>query len=288
MSAANSYEHNALAQSAIDGIIEWCKVNKMKLNKNKCQELSVQVSKQMHAVTTPLFIEGTPMQSTNWYKYLGIVINTRLDWTQHWHYVYPKISGVPCILRKLRHQGFREEILINIYRCIGLSHLNYSAPILSAADKSVQREMEAFQHRALRSIGISPERAASTYSIVSAVEQVEKHSCRIIEKILSDPNHAITTRLTQTLRRTGRNPIFKPNKARTEGYKMSVLQKHLRDVENKAERIKSLTASMCVEKKAKNQPVKVDEKKEQCPTCNQFFKGPKGLKAHQSKAKTCQ
>jgi len=62
---------------------------------------------------------------------------------------------------------------------------------------------------------------------------------------------------------------------------MSVLQKHLRDVENKAERIKSLTASMCVEKKATSQPAKGDEKKEQCSTCDKFFKGLKGLKAHQ-------
>jgi pterin-4a-carbinolamine dehydratase len=270
-----------LTQQAADGILKWCETNRMRLNKNKCQELIVPATASQTPTTTPIQLDDSPIQLVTSYKYLGVQLNSDLEWRQHWEYILPKINSIPYLLRKLRQKGFREEVLVNIYRSLALSHFNYSAPILTTANQNIQKEMEAYQRRALKAIGITAERAAETYDISNITEQVKKHSNKIIAKILSDPSHIITSRLSKTTGRTGRKSTFKPNKPRTEAYKRSVLQSYLRELVTEAKRDETTapqTAPAAIVTLV--QPGKTTA----CTTCGKEFKR---IKTHWTKTPAC-
>ena len=94
-------------------------------------------------------LDGQDLDEVNSYKYLGININSKLNWNQQWDHVYDKIRTAPYLLRQLRQLGFREPILVNVYRSYVKSHLAYSAPALTSATSKLIEEMEVFQRRAL-------------------------------------------------------------------------------------------------------------------------------------------
>ena len=84
-------------------------------------------------------------------------------------------NSVPFLISTLKKAGFREEILINVYRSYALSNFIYSAPVLSSASSSAIDEMESFQRRCLRIINIDfADRIRGTNS-----EKVCKRACKV-------------------------------------------------------------------------------------------------------------
>ncbi len=68
-------------------------------------------------------------------------------------------------LKQLKHMGFKEEILMNIYRSITLSQYLYNAPLLGSASTQAKKEMEKQQHRFFNITGITSARALEMYKI---------------------------------------------------------------------------------------------------------------------------
>jgi hypothetical protein len=218
--------NSTLVQSAADGILNWCNANKMKLNAKKCQEIIMVNGSSTSPQTTALGSDSISRVSST--KYLGTILNDQLDWNQQWEHVQKIVNNAPYLLRQLRHNGFREPVIINVYRCLVLSHFTYNAPVLAQVDKSTMNEMEAFQRRALKSIGITQTSALNDYNIGTIEDHLKKHTSNVLNRILCNPKHAITSKIPRTIARSGRPATFKPNKPRTEKYKNSVLQAHLR------------------------------------------------------------
>ena len=109
-----------LIQGAAKGIENWCRLNKMKLNSKKCLEM---IMPNGHPdPCPPTTLAGREIGRTDSYKYLGIQINSDLDWGQHWDHIHKKISSAPYLLRQLRHQGFKLEVLLSVYRSKPLLH----------------------------------------------------------------------------------------------------------------------------------------------------------------------
>ena len=100
-------------------------------------------------------IDGTTLEIVEQYKYLGIMVKSRLNWEEQWYKVQKTISSVPYLLCILKRAGFGEKILVNVYRSYALSHITYSALVLSSTTTSVKEEMESFQRRCLRIIKIN-------------------------------------------------------------------------------------------------------------------------------------
>ena len=53
-------------------------------------------------------LNGQDLDEVSSCKYLGININSNLNWNQQWDHVYEKILTAPYLLRQLRLMGFRE------------------------------------------------------------------------------------------------------------------------------------------------------------------------------------
>jgi len=274
---SRSKHNDQTMQAAANGIANWCRANKMKLNSKKCQELKLTTAKNGPIPST--ILENGPIDEVYSYKYLGININNDLDWYQQWEHVYAKVKSVPYLLRQLRQLGFREPILINVYRSYVLSHFAYSAPVLASTNNRTMHEMEIFQRRCFRTIGISQASAELKYGVTSVEHHLKKQCANTLKRILSDPTHIITKKLQRTTARPGHPSIFKPNKARTNAYRDNILQSYLRTIRDGCENLYTAsTISQATSNISKNKQTTVT-----CPVCNRVFKNQHGLNIHKSR-----
>ncbi|KAL0147202.1 hypothetical protein M9458_057492, partial [Cirrhinus mrigala] len=67
---------------AVDSFVDWCELNQLKLNIQKTKELVVDLRRSRPPVT-PLSIRGVDVEIVQDYKYLGVHIDNKLDWSKN-------------------------------------------------------------------------------------------------------------------------------------------------------------------------------------------------------------
>ena len=104
----------------------WLSANKLTLNVNKSRYTCMLFSKHKNTQMAKLNLQinNSNIQSTSEFNFLGLHINTKLDWDTHVDVVGNKISRVSGIIKKLQ-LIFPREILLTIYNALILPHINY-------------------------------------------------------------------------------------------------------------------------------------------------------------------
>ena len=85
----------------VDNFVDWCNQNHLLLNVNKTKEMVVDF-RRTTVSTRPLKIMGEEVEVVEDYKYLGVHLNDRLDWSTNTNTVYKKGMSRLYFLRKLR------------------------------------------------------------------------------------------------------------------------------------------------------------------------------------------
>jgi hypothetical protein len=179
-----------LPQLIVDGIQRWCADNKMRLNTSKCKIIS------FHTPSPPsITLNGHLLEYVTSYKYLGVLLNNKLDSNQQWERVYSSICSLPFLLKQLKLVGWSQKMLITAYKAYGISHFVYSAPILTSCNTNSKSEMSHFQRKILRIIGISQTAAASQFNLRPINELIDDICIRLLNRILIDSSHPLHTKL---------------------------------------------------------------------------------------------
>ena len=181
----------------------------MRLNSGKCKILAIGAP-----TTAAPALNDEPMESVASYKYLGVELTNSLDWDAQWKRVQQKTNSLPYLLKRLKRLGFKRDILISVYRSLGLSHINYSAPLLTSASNQAKTEMAQYQRRILRIINISAADAAKHHGIISIDDHIDNTCAKIMSRILNDKDHNVT-RLVEKVYRTTSVARLKIRKDRT-------------------------------------------------------------------------
>jgi hypothetical protein len=260
---------NQLPQNIANGIDSWCIKNKMRLNAGKCKIIHIIGTKNKH-ICPFVSLNNQELEQVSSYKYLGVELNKDLDWNQQWRRVQSLTSSVPFLVKQLKRLGFEERILINVYRSLVLSHFNYSSPVLASTSAADKHDMQSFQKRILRIIGIKQEAAKEKYNIELVEKHIEQAALKKLQKVLADPKHQLTVKLSSINTRTGELK-FNIAPAHTEKYNNSIIPKCLRI-------LRDGTANMYSSEKIEKQPVKIASV--QCQFCKRVFKGQVGLNQH--------
>ena len=147
-----------------------------------------------------IIIENQPLEIVPTYKYLGINLNNKLEWDKQWNSISAKINTVSYLVKRLKHLGFRKNILLTVYNSYALSHIRYSAPLLSNCSASITRELESFNKRILRIIGVQQQEATNKYEIPTPQELIDDHCTKTMKRILTNSNHPLTRKLNSNLK----------------------------------------------------------------------------------------
>jgi hypothetical protein len=98
--------------------------------------------------------------------------------------------------------GFKEEILMTIYRSITLSQYLYNAPLLGSASTEAKKEMEKQQHRFFNIIGITSARALEVYKIEPISTFLDHQCVNVVERILKESFQHILSHKNKQLKVT--------------------------------------------------------------------------------------
>jgi len=89
-------------------------------------------------------------QSSN-IKYLGVLIDSHLNWKDHTTSLTAKLARANGIISKLRHYVSTKTI-VNIYHALFHSHLQYGCQLWGLTDNTISKPIFVLQKKALRLI----------------------------------------------------------------------------------------------------------------------------------------
>jgi hypothetical protein len=102
----------------------WCKENYLDLNVKKTKELVVDFRKNPPLIPD-LYIDGTKVERVQEYKYLGTVIDNKLNFNANTQAVHKKCQSRLFCLQKLRALKVNQDVLSSFYRCFLESALTF-------------------------------------------------------------------------------------------------------------------------------------------------------------------
>lgn len=112
-------------RTVVENFVTWCEVNHLYLNVTKTKELVVDFRKRKPPVT-PISIRGVDVEVVESYKYLGVHIDNKLDWSKNTEVLYRKGQSRLYFLRRLRSFNICRTMLKMFYESVVASALLYA------------------------------------------------------------------------------------------------------------------------------------------------------------------
>ncbi|RNA16087.1 RNA-directed DNA polymerase from mobile element jockey-like [Brachionus plicatilis] len=195
-----------IPQEIVDAVQRWCVDNKMRLNVGKCKMIFINSPRVLGSSVPSVYLLGQMLETVKSYKYLGFELSDSLDLDLQWRRVRSIVSPVEFLLKQLKLNGWSTPMLICVYRAYCLSHFTYSAVMLTSASAAAKCEMNAFNSRLWRIMGIDDQTAGS-YKLLPIAEFIDQVCEQTLNRILADPNHPITSCQPRNLRLNARFPF---------------------------------------------------------------------------------
>lgn len=87
-------------RKVVRDFVEWCQKNQLILNTSKIKEIVLDFRRQP-PTTLPICIKGEAVEIVPSYKYLGLTVDNKLDWTLNTDYIYKKSQSRLYFLQRL-------------------------------------------------------------------------------------------------------------------------------------------------------------------------------------------
>lgn len=108
-------------------------------------------SGQQQVNVPPILVNGTPIDRTHVYTYLGLTIDSDLKWTSHVHSLRNQLYPYLFVLRNTRY-SLPISTKRSLYFSYIHSHLNYLISIWGYASPSRTNMLQIMQNKAIRSL----------------------------------------------------------------------------------------------------------------------------------------
>ena len=94
-------DEDALYLKQIKNFVNWCDKNSLYLNVTKTKEMCTDFRKNQRC-PKPVYIKGEAVERVETYKYLDMVLDSKLNWKENINSVLEKVNPRMYCLRKLR------------------------------------------------------------------------------------------------------------------------------------------------------------------------------------------
>jgi hypothetical protein len=135
----------------LKNVFKWLNANKLSLNIKKTHFIVFSTARKRTCTDDNLYINGKRIQRVESTKFLGILLDSNLSWSEHIQYIKCKISKGIGILCKARKK-FKLETLITIYYSFIYPYLTYCIEIWGKASDRYISSIFKLQKRAIRII----------------------------------------------------------------------------------------------------------------------------------------
>ena len=141
-------ETEALLNLELSKVSDWLAANKLSLNVGKSNFLHFHHGKSRKEILN-IMIDDTEVKEKESTKYLGVMMDNKLNWKTHIQITQTKLSKGICILAKTRY-FVTDKVMLNLYYSYFQSHLNYNILNLSMANSSSLKPIRNAVKKAVR------------------------------------------------------------------------------------------------------------------------------------------
>ena len=134
----------------LEKVSNWLAANKLSLNVKKSIFMHFHYGRQKKS-TLNIKINNTNIEEKDTAKYLGTLIDNKLNWKSHTQFVKTKLSRAIGIISKIRYFS-TEDVLLNLYYSFVQSHINYNLLNWSCANKTTLNPISVCLKRVIRVI----------------------------------------------------------------------------------------------------------------------------------------
>lgn len=138
---------------------EWMNVNKLSLNVKKTKYM-IFCTKEPHLQGGKIKLNGETIDKVNQFKFLGIIIDSRLSWTDHVQHIRKKISKGIGIIYKVKDY-LKQDTLLTLYHCFVYPYLIYCTEVWGSTSIGNLMSLLKLQKRIARIIKSVPMRTES-------------------------------------------------------------------------------------------------------------------------------
>ena len=136
------------ANAVLKKFINYFNMNKLSLNGSKTKYMLF-TQKRCSSNIPVLKINESELERVNTIKFLGVILNDRLDWRDHKLYVKSKVSkniGILCRCRKIMNLND----IVSMYNCFVLPYLTYCLPLWGSFNMPENDIIKKVQNRIVR------------------------------------------------------------------------------------------------------------------------------------------
>ena len=137
-------------QSDIDSVADWIDGNFLTLNGSKCKMMVISRRHQQSLPEQGLFLQNEPLELVEEYRYLGIILNSTLNWSAHIESICRKARHIVGMLYRTFYIHANSSSLIQLYLSLVRPHLEYGCAIWDPYTRKDINQFEGVQKFALR------------------------------------------------------------------------------------------------------------------------------------------
>ena len=129
---------------------EWLRWKKLQLNVSKTKCMTV-MTRQSDGMSRAVQIDGEEIERVESIKYLGVMLDEKLNFNDHIDYTIRKAAqkfGVLCRINRY----LTTEAKIDVYKSLIAPHFDYCASILFLATRQQLKRMQVLQNKVMRLI----------------------------------------------------------------------------------------------------------------------------------------
>ncbi|XP_073674252.1 uncharacterized protein [Garra rufa] len=175
-----SGENEQEYRGVISDFVCWCEENHLLLNTSKTKEMVLDFRRNPPS-HIPVCIQGLDIEIVDTFKYLGVHLNNKLDWSTNTDALYRKGQSRLHLLRRLRSFGVCRELLRTFYDTVVASVVLYS--IVCWAGSSSDRDRKRLNKLV--------KRAGSVLGCtLDTIEEVAERRMLVkLSSIMDNPSH---------------------------------------------------------------------------------------------------
>ena len=211
----------------VDYFVNWCKDNYLLLNVSKTKEVVIDFRKKKEKII-PISISGEDVEIVSTYKYLGVVIDNKLNWGQHIDKVFKKTQSRLFFLRKLRSYNVCNRMLLMFYQTVVSSVMTFA--LVCWGGNATGRDLDRL-NKLIKKAGSCVGLHLDNLGSILADRQLRKAI-----KIQKDDGHPLHSTLVQyKSKREGTRSVYVLPEMRTDRYRKSFIPSILKILNSKSD-----------------------------------------------------
>ena len=234
-------------QNNLDHLVQWSLTWGMEFNVAKCNVMSTTLKRKNNRIMFDYRMSGKPLNRSNSEKYLGVTINSKLEWGEHIDKVCGTATRLLGFLQRAMHRC-PPKLKEKAYKAIVRPGMEYAVSVWDPHQTKYINKLEMIQRRAARFVTNNPHRRTSLQPSVSAMveslgwdslEQRRQRSrvttmYKAVNNLVDIPSHYLPPRqLREGLR--GHSHAFSHATSTVDAHKYAFMQRTRVDWNNLTE-----------------------------------------------------